>query len=150
MLLRHSPASSHAINQRTLAGAGARNGRPAPHCCFAEPLILRAPDRRCCRARSRRERHWDTVLPGRVLRVHYEDVVDDLEASVRRILEFCGLAFLPGCVRYHQTARTISTASSEQVRQPIFRDGLVQWHNYLPWLGSLEQALGDALQRYRE
>jgi tetratricopeptide (TPR) repeat protein len=95
-------------------------------------------------------RHWDTVLPGRVLRVYYEDVVDDLEASVRRILEFCGLAFEPGCMRYHQTARTISTASSEQVRQPIFRDGLVQWRNYLPWLGSLEEALGDALQRYRE
>lgn len=95
-------------------------------------------------------RHWDTVLPGRVLRVYYEDVVDDLEASVRRILEFCGLALEPGCVRYHQTARTISTASSEQVRQPIFPDGLVQWRNYLPWLGSLEEALGDALQRYRE
>jgi Sulfotransferase family len=95
-------------------------------------------------------RHWDTVLPGRVLRVHHEDVVDDLEGSVRRILDFCELEFEPGCVEYHKTSRSIRTASSEQVRQPIYREGLDQWKNFEPWLGPLKEALGDALTRYRD
>ena len=95
-------------------------------------------------------RHWDSVLPGRILKVQHEHVVDDLEANVRRILEFCGLDFEPGCVEFHKTARSIRTASSEQVRQPIFRDGLDQWKNYEPWLGPLKEALGDALLRYLE
>jgi tetratricopeptide (TPR) repeat protein len=95
-------------------------------------------------------RHWDAVLPGRILRVHHEDVVDDLEGSVRRILAFCGLDFEPGCVDFHKTSRSIRTASSEQVRQPIYREGLDQWRNYEPWLGSLREALGDAVTRYRE
>ncbi len=93
--------------------------------------------------------HWDSVLPGRVLRVHYEDVVADLEASVRRLLEFCELPFEAACLEYHRTARSIRTASSEQVRQPIFREGLDQWRHYEPWLGPLREALGDALVRYR-
>ena len=93
--------------------------------------------------------HWDTVLPGRVLRVHYEDVVEDLEGSVRLLLEFCELPFEPACLEYHRTARSIRTASSEQVRQPIFREGLDQWRHYEPWLGPLREALGDALVRYR-
>jgi hypothetical protein len=93
--------------------------------------------------------HWDTVLPGRVLRVHYEDVVEDLEGSVRRLLDFCELPFEPACLEYHRTARSIRTASSEQVRQPIFREGLDQWRQYEPWLGPLREALGDALSRYR-
>jgi hypothetical protein len=95
-------------------------------------------------------RHWDAVLPGRVLRVWYEDVVEDLEGSVRRILQFCSLKFEPACVEFYKTARTVRTASSEQVRQPIFRDGLLQWRNYHPWLGPLEDRLGDALTRYRQ
>jgi hypothetical protein len=95
-------------------------------------------------------RHWDAVLPGQVLRVHHEDVVDDLEGSVRRILDFCSLEFEPGCVDFHKTSRSIRTASSEQVRQPIYREGLDQWRNYEPWLGSLREALGDAVTRYRE
>ena len=95
-------------------------------------------------------RHWDTVLPGRVLRVLYEDVVEDCEASVRRMLQFCELEFEPGCVEFHKTVRSVSTASSEQVRQPIFRTGLSQWRHYEPWLGPLKAALGDALVRYRE
>ncbi len=95
-------------------------------------------------------RHWDRVLPGQVLRVQYEDVVNDLEMSVRRILKFCGLEFEPACVAFHKTARNVSTASSEQVRQPINRDGLAQWRRYEPWLGPLEEALGDAVVRYRE
>ena len=95
-------------------------------------------------------RHWDAVLPGRILRVWYEDVVEDLEGNVRRILEFCGLEFEPACVEFYKTERSVSTASSEQVRQPIFLDGLFQWRNYEPWLGPLKDKLDDALIRYRE
>ncbi len=95
-------------------------------------------------------RHWDVVLPGKILRVMYEDVVEDLEGNVRRILDFCGLEFEPACIDFHKTDRIVRTASSEQVRQPIFREGLSQWRNYEPWLGSLKDALGDALIRYRE
>jgi tetratricopeptide (TPR) repeat protein len=94
--------------------------------------------------------HWDKVLPGQVLRVCYEDVVEDLEASVRRVLAFCGLDFEPACVEFYKTERSVSTASSEQVRRPIYREGLTQWRNYEPWLGPLKDALGDALVRYRE
>ncbi|HEX4183479.1 MAG TPA: sulfotransferase [Caulobacteraceae bacterium] len=95
-------------------------------------------------------RHWDEVLPGRVLRVQHEDVVADLEASVRRILDYCGLPFESACIDFHKTARSVRTPSSEQVRQPIFRDGLDQWKSFEPWLGPLEAALGDALVRYRD
>ncbi len=95
-------------------------------------------------------RHWDAVLPGRVLRVWYEDVVDDLEGNVRRVLEFCDLEFEQACVDFYKTERSVRTASSEQVRQPIFRGGLFQWRNYEPWLGPLKEDLGDALTRYRE
>jgi tetratricopeptide (TPR) repeat protein len=90
-------------------------------------------------------RHWDAVLPGRVLRVQHEDVVEDLEASVRRILDYCGLPFEPACVEFHKTRRSVRTPSSEQVRQPIFRDSLDQWRKYEPWLEPLKRALGDAL-----
>ena len=93
--------------------------------------------------------HWDAALPGRVLRVFHEDVVDDLEGSVRRMLDHCGLAFEPSCVEFHKTARSVRTPSSEQVRQPIFREGLDQWTRYEPWLAPLKDALGDALTRYR-
>ena len=93
--------------------------------------------------------HWETVLPGRVLRVEHESVVDDLEGNVRRIVNFCGLDFEPGCVEFHKTARSVRTASSEQVRQPIFREGLDQWRHYEPWLLPLKDALGDAQFRWR-
>jgi tetratricopeptide (TPR) repeat protein len=89
--------------------------------------------------------HWDAVLPGRVLRVQHEDVVDDLEGSVRRILDYCGLPFESGCVEFHKTKRSVRTPSSEQVRQPIFRDGLEQWKNFEPWLAPLRAALGPDL-----
>ena len=95
-------------------------------------------------------RHWDGVLPGRVLRVQHEDVVNDLEANVRRLLDYCELEFEPACVEFHKTERSVRTASSEQVRQPIYREGLDQWRHYEPWLGSLCEALGDALTRYRD
>jgi tetratricopeptide (TPR) repeat protein len=94
--------------------------------------------------------HWDAVLPGRILRVQHEDVVADLEGSVRRLLDHCGLPFEPACVEFHRTRRSVRTPSSEQVRQPIFRDGLEQWKRYEPWLGPLKAALGDALDRYRD
>jgi hypothetical protein len=85
--------------------------------------------------------HWDAVLPGKILRVQHEDVVDDLQGSVRRLLDFCGLDFEPACLDFHKTARSVRTASSEQVRQPIFRDGLDQWQHFDPWLGDLRRAL---------
>ena len=95
-------------------------------------------------------RHWDAVLPGRVLRVQHEDLVDDLEGNVRRLLDYCELEFEPACVEFHRTERSVRTASSEQVRQPIYREGLDQWRHYEPWLGRLREALGDALTRYRD
>jgi hypothetical protein len=94
--------------------------------------------------------HWDEALPGKVLRVRHEDVVDDLEHNVRRILDFCGLDFEPACIEFYKTERSIRTASSEQVRQPIFREGLDQWKHYEQWLVPLKDALGDALVRYRQ
>lgn len=89
--------------------------------------------------------HWNSALPGRVLRVQHEDVITDLEGSVRRILDFCDLPFEPACVEFHKTARSVRTPSSEQVRQPIYRDGMEQWKKFEPWLGPLQAALGAEL-----
>jgi tetratricopeptide (TPR) repeat protein len=86
--------------------------------------------------------HWNAVLPGKVLRVQFEDVVDNLETNVRRMHEFCGLDFEPACLEYYKTERSVRTASSEQVRRPIFKDGVDQWRNFEPWLGDLKAALG--------
>jgi tetratricopeptide (TPR) repeat protein len=94
--------------------------------------------------------HWDEALPGKVLRVQHEDVVEDLEGQVRRILDHCRLPFEPACVEFHRTRRSVRTPSSEQVRQPIFRDGLDAWRPFAPWLAPLREALGDAVERYRE
>ena len=93
--------------------------------------------------------HWDCVLPGRVLRVIHEDLVDDLEGNVRRILDYCGLDFEIGCIEFHKTKRSVRTASSEQVRQPIYREGLDQWRHFEPWLDNLKTHLGDAVETYR-
>ena len=92
--------------------------------------------------------HWDRVLPGKVLRVQHEEVVENLEGNVRRILDHCGLPFEEACVEFHKTKRSVRTPSSEQVRQPIFKDGLEQWKNFEEWLEPLKVALGDALTRY--
>ena len=86
--------------------------------------------------------HWEAALPGKILRVEHENVVRDLESNVKRILEFCELEFEPGCVDFHKTKRSIHTASSEQVRQPIFKDGIEQWRHYDPWLRPFKAALG--------
>jgi tetratricopeptide (TPR) repeat protein len=94
-------------------------------------------------------RHWETVLPGRILKVQYEDVVDDLEGNVRRILAHSGLPFEPACLAFHENQRSVRTPSSEQVRQPIAREGLTQWKNYERWLAPLRDALGNALTGYR-
>jgi tetratricopeptide (TPR) repeat protein len=87
--------------------------------------------------------HWDKVLPGRVLRVQYEDVVDDLETQVKRILAYCGLPFEDACLNFHKTVRSVKTPSSEQVRQPIYKSGLEQWKNFEPYLNPLKEALGS-------
>jgi tetratricopeptide (TPR) repeat protein len=92
--------------------------------------------------------HFDEVLPGRVHRVIYEQTVEDTEAEVRRLLTYCGLAFEPGCLRFFENERPVRTASAEQVRRPIYRDGVEQWRNYEPWLGPLREALGPVLQAY--
>ena len=89
--------------------------------------------------------HWDGVLPGKVLRVSYEAVVADLEPQVRRLLDFCGLPFEQACVDFHQTERAVRTASSEQVRQPIFKTGVDQWENFSPFLDPLRAVLGPEL-----
>ena len=85
--------------------------------------------------------YWDAVLPGKVLRVQHEDVVADLERSVRRILDFCGLEFERSCIEFYRTERAVRTASSEQVRQPIFSAGLDQWRHFKSYLGPLEAAV---------
>jgi predicted Zn-dependent protease len=87
--------------------------------------------------------HFDQVLPGRVYRVHYEHVVADLEGEVRRLLDYCGLPFEEQCLRFHETRRAVQTVSSEQVRQPLYTEGVEQWRNFEPWLGPLKDALGE-------
>ena len=89
--------------------------------------------------------HWNRVLPGRVLRVDYEEVVADLEGQVRRLLDYCGLPFEAGCLAYHRNRRAVRTASSEQVRRPIYQDAVAQWRRFEAHLGPLRQALGPAL-----
>lgn len=89
------------------------------------------------------------MLPGQILRVHYEDVVADLEGQVRRILDFCGLPFEQACLDFHATRRAVRTASSEQVRQPIYDSGVEQWRHFERHLDPLKSALGPALERYR-
>lgn len=89
--------------------------------------------------------HWDRVLPGKVLRVQYEDVVSDLENQVRRLLDFLGLPFEQACIDFHRTERAVRTASSEQVRQPIYQSGVDQWENYSDYLDPLRTVLGSKL-----
>jgi len=92
--------------------------------------------------------HFDAVLPGRIHRVLYERMIEDTEGEVRRLLEYCGLEFEPACLQFHENERAVRTASSEQVRTPIFRDALEQWRNYEAWLTPLKAALGPVLTEY--
>ncbi len=94
--------------------------------------------------------HWDTVLPGKVLRVQHEDVLDDLEGQVSRMLDHCGLPFEQACVDFHKTDRAVRTASSEQVRKPINRSGQNAWKPYEPWLDDLKSALGQGTPSPRQ
>src|ERR1700675_1217200 len=90
--------------------------------------------------------HWDPVLPGKVLRVQHEEIVEDLEGNVRRLLAHCGLDFEPACLEFYKTERSVRTASSEQGRRPIFKEGLDQCRNFEPWLGPFKTALVPLLQ----
>jgi tetratricopeptide (TPR) repeat protein len=92
--------------------------------------------------------HWDQVLPGKVLRVQYEEVVSDLDTQVRRILDYCGLDFEENCISFYETDRSVRTPSSEQVRQPIYQSGVDQWKNFEANLEPLKKALGPVLKRY--
>jgi len=93
--------------------------------------------------------HWDAVLPGRVHRVLYEDMVADTETQIRALLDYCGLAFEESCLRFYETERAVRTPSSEQVRKPIYTAGLDQWRNYEAYLGPLKEALGpEVRERY--
>ena len=92
--------------------------------------------------------HVDAVLPGRVHRVFYESMIENTETEVRRLLDYCGLPFEEQCLRFYETDRAVRTPSSEQVRQPIFRDAMDHWRHYEEWLGPLKQALGPVLECY--
>ena len=92
--------------------------------------------------------HYDAVLPGRVHRVIYEQLIEDTEGEVRRVLDYCGLPFDQRCLRFYENERAVRTASSEQVRRPIYREGVDHWVNYEPWLGPLKSALGSVLEHY--
>lgn len=94
--------------------------------------------------------HFDSVLPGRILRVYYEAMIEDTEREVHRLLAHCGLPFEEQCLRFYESDRAVRTASSEQVRTPIFREGLYHWRNFDPWLGPLKDALGPLIDAYPE
>jgi len=94
--------------------------------------------------------HWKTVLPGDILQVNYEQVVGDLEGQVRRLLDYCGLPFEPQTLEFHDTERSVRTASSEQVRQPLYRQGLDQWRYFSEQLQPLEEPLTDIIQRHEK
>jgi hypothetical protein len=90
--------------------------------------------------------HWERIIPGAVLHVDYENVVADLETQVRRILEYCELPFEASCLRFHETDRAVKTASSEQVRQPIYESSVNLWRNYEPYLAELIEILEPVLR----
>ena len=92
--------------------------------------------------------HFDAVLPGRVHRVFYERLVGHPEREVRRLLSYCGVPFEENCLHFYQNDRAVRTASSEQVRRPIFREGVDQWRNFEAWLSPLKASLGSVLQDY--
>ena len=92
--------------------------------------------------------HFDRVLPGRVHRVLYERMVEDTEAEVRALLAYCGLPFEEACLRFYENERAVRTASSEQVRSPIYREGVEHWRHFEPWLGPLKESLGAVLEAY--
>jgi hypothetical protein len=92
--------------------------------------------------------HWQNVLPGDILQVNYEQVVGDLEGQVRRLLDYCGLPFEPQTLTFHDTERSVRTASSEQVRKPLYREGLDQWRHFADELQPLQDQLADVIRHY--
>ncbi|MEJ0047223.1 MAG: sulfotransferase [Rhodospirillales bacterium] len=92
--------------------------------------------------------HWETALPGHIHYLSYERLVEDTETEIRRMLEYCGLPFEEGCLRFWETDRAVLTPSAEQVRRPIFRDALQQWRNYEPWLDPLKAALATPVEAW--
>jgi hypothetical protein len=91
---------------------------------------------------------WHQCLPNEILHIQYEDVVEDLETQVRRILTYCSLPFEEACLNFWETERAIKTPSSEQVRQPIFKSGVENWQDFESHLDPLKQALGKTLHEY--
>jgi tetratricopeptide (TPR) repeat protein len=91
---------------------------------------------------------FDAVLPGRIHRIIYESMIEDTESEVRRLLDYCGLPFEAGCLRFYENERAVRTASSQQVRKPIFREGVDHWRHYEPWLDPLKKSLGPVLEAY--
>ena len=85
--------------------------------------------------------HWNTVLPGEILSVNYEDIINDFEPSVNRILDYCNLPFEQSCLEFYKSKRSVKTPSAEQVRQPIYKSGLDYWKNYEPFLDDLKNNL---------
>ena len=85
--------------------------------------------------------HWNKVLPGDILSVNYEDLINDFEPSVNRILDYCNLPFEQACLEFHKSKRSVKTPSAEQVRQPIYKSGLDYWKNYEPYLKDLQSNL---------
>jgi len=92
--------------------------------------------------------HVDAVLPGRVHRIIYERMVDDTEAQVRELLRYCGLEFESQVLEFYKTERAVRTASSEQVRRPIYRDSTEEWRPYDRHLDALKVVLGPVLDQY--
>jgi hypothetical protein len=92
--------------------------------------------------------HWDSVLPGKVLHLQYEELVREPESHIRRLLAHCGLEFEPACLNFHETRRSVRTASAEQVRQPLYTSGVGYWKHFAGELEPLRRALGDCLERF--
>ncbi len=92
--------------------------------------------------------HFDALLPGRVHRVIHEAMVADPEAEIRALLDYLHLPFEEACLSFHENRRAVRTASSEQVRRPINRDGMDQWKPYDAYLGPLKDALGELWRTY--
>jgi hypothetical protein len=95
--------------------------------------------------------HWDRVLPGKVLHVQYEDLVRSPEPVIQNLLAGVGVKFEPRCLKFHETRRAVRTASSEQVRRPLYNEGVGAWRAVEPQLEDLKTALGpQTLDRFRE
>ncbi len=91
--------------------------------------------------------HWQMALPGRVLRVEYEDVVSDLEGQARRMIDFCELPWEDACLDFHRNTRAVNTASAEQVREPIYTEAVDFWKHYEPYLEPIREILAPVLSR---